>query len=72
MKRTILCVLVLSLSACASPQRLSTKIYEHEELAKALDASGEHELAAAERTRAAQVRRRLGSSEFLVVSNKYF
>jgi hypothetical protein len=62
MARSISCVLVL-LAACASPQRLSASIYQHEELARALDASGEHASAASQRDQAARERERLGGME---------
>lgn len=57
--RRVALVLLLVLAGCASAQRLSASIYAHEQLARDLDASGEHGLAAAERAAAAHERDRL-------------
>ena len=66
MSRWMLCVLVVLAAACASPQRLSASIYAHEEQARALDASGEHTAAAAQRDQAEQERERLSSKQAVV------
>jgi hypothetical protein len=60
MARIVLYGSVLAVLGCATPQRLSASIYAHEQRAHALDASGEHALAADERRVADLDRERLG------------
>ncbi|HEX8950332.1 MAG TPA: hypothetical protein VF945_00735, partial [Polyangia bacterium] len=68
MARWLLGGIVLLLAGCASPQRLSASIYAHEQLAHELDASGEHEAAAAERRDADRERERLGGIKSIAMS----
>ncbi len=55
---------------CASPQRLSDSIYHHEERARALDAEGAPDAAAAQRREAERERMRLGSQAAIVNSRE--
>ena len=59
---------VLAFGSCVSPQRLSDSIFAHEQRARALDAEGAHEAAAAQRREADRERRRLGSEAAIVSS----
>lgn len=75
MPRLVLYVLILlyalfmlAVGSCASPQKLSDSIFAHEQRARALDAEGAHEAAAAQRREADRERRRLGSEASIVGS----
>ena len=72
MTRIVLYGLVLAVAGCASSQRLSASIYAHEVRAHDLDASGEHELAAAERRGAERDRERLGGKTPTVLAREYW
>ncbi len=56
-------LLVVFAAACASPQRLSASIYDHEQLAHVLDERGDHASAAAQRAEAQRERERLVRTE---------